>query len=414
MPAQDRLQETIVLTSPEGSEFEAKWVGNERSNQKKLGLFDYPGIAGTISQDLNVKSIQYPLTIYFDDEDYDLTANEFFLACGETGIWQVQHPVLGPLALQLTSYSQSMQPVTAGGSNVFELGFFEPADAEITQSESELKTDVSAQVEKTNASAIDSFNDKVKNASVASTTAIKQVTGKVTGIIDTVLSPIASLSSATNAAFNSIIRGIDETLDASVLQPLELAGQIINLVQLPGQVVLSTQEKLNTYKELATELFGVTTDDALAFEVKDMTLGAVNSAFSEIASDSDALTRSEILEQTLGVSGLFDDIIKNLEITLPVFNNVTIDKQYVAMQNTFSDYWITSAKAIRAMIKSSLGLAVEKRFVLTEYSHPLEIVWNEYNDDSKLDLFNETNNISYDEFFELKPGREVVIYQDVA
>lgn len=47
-------------------EFVALWRNNERTFEKKLGMFDPPHFQGTIVQDLGVKSTLYPLTVYFD------------------------------------------------------------------------------------------------------------------------------------------------------------------------------------------------------------------------------------------------------------------------------------------------------------------------------------------------------------
>jgi prophage DNA circulation protein len=414
MPARDRLQPFIVMTSPEGTEYRPKWIGNERSNQKKLGLFDYPGIAGTFSQDLSVKSIQYPLTVYFDGEDYDLDGDKFFKSCAEVGNWEIEHPVYGALTLQLTSYTQDIQPVTNDGEAKFTLGFFEPALDEVIESEQELKSNVKSQIETSNQNAIESFNDKVKNASVVSQTAIDGAVGRVVDAIELVLSPLASVTSGINSAFNSIISGIDDTLAAAVFEPLQLAGQLINLIQLPSQVVTSTREKLNRYHDLAQEVFNIESDDALAYEVNDLTLGAINSAYAGVASESDARTRNEIIEQMKDISTLFDDIVQNLEAGQSKFADGSIITQYVSMQSTYYNYWLTSTSAIRAMIKSSLGLAIEKRFFLKKNKIPLAVVIEEYGDDSQLDFFNETNNIAQSEFLLLRPGREIVIYQDIA
>jgi hypothetical protein len=87
----DRLGENITLTSPDGNVFTAKWMGGERTREKKIGLFTYPDVAGTIAQDLSVNATKYPLTIYFDGSDHDLIAERFFRATGQNGLWSVLH-----------------------------------------------------------------------------------------------------------------------------------------------------------------------------------------------------------------------------------------------------------------------------------------------------------------------------------
>ena len=56
MSWKDRLRGEIVLTSPDGDVFNAKWVGNDRSKEKKIGRFDYPDFDGSVIQDLGIKT----------------------------------------------------------------------------------------------------------------------------------------------------------------------------------------------------------------------------------------------------------------------------------------------------------------------------------------------------------------------
>ena len=72
MSWQERVQGSIELTSPDGAVFSAKWEGNTRSIQKKLGIFTYPKFDGTVAQDLGLEGTSYPLRLSFDGPDNDL------------------------------------------------------------------------------------------------------------------------------------------------------------------------------------------------------------------------------------------------------------------------------------------------------------------------------------------------------
>jgi prophage DNA circulation protein len=402
------------MFSPEGTEFNPKWKGNERTLSKKLGLYDYPDVVGTYRQDLNIKSVQYPLTVHFDGENYDLDADKFFKALGETGVWQVEHPVYGPLVLQLVAGKQDIQPVTNGGVATFTLDMFEPGDDDLIVSSAQLRSDVVSSVELSNIAAKQSFQDKLASVSTASKTQITNITGKISDATELILGPVAAVNNTINDAFNSIIRGIDDTLNAAVFEPLQLAGQLINLIQLPEQVIASTQTKLNAYKDLIDEIAGTTSEDYQALEVKDISLGAANSAIALVGSKSDAQSRSEIIDQILDVTASFNSIVVSLEADEQQFQAVPIDEQYISMQNTFADYWLTAVNAQRAMLASALDLAIEVRFTLEKYKLPIALVIEEYGDDTKLDFFYETNGISGSEFLLLPPGKEVVVFKEVA
>jgi len=65
---------TITLTSPETStEFSARWIDSTKGTDKKVGLFDYPNIQGTVAQDLKSSSNRFSITFRFIDyENNDL------------------------------------------------------------------------------------------------------------------------------------------------------------------------------------------------------------------------------------------------------------------------------------------------------------------------------------------------------
>ena len=89
----------IKLISPELNTYIALWKNNERSLEKKLGIFDPPKFKGSIIQDMDVKSVSYPLTIYFDGFNHQKTADNFFKSCqNEKGQWEITHPVKGRLS----------------------------------------------------------------------------------------------------------------------------------------------------------------------------------------------------------------------------------------------------------------------------------------------------------------------------
>ena len=86
----NELKEDIKLTSPENNIFYGLWRKNDRSFEKKLGIFSIPKFDGDIVQDLGVTSTRYPLTIYFDGMYHHKDADEFQESLkNESGQWAV-------------------------------------------------------------------------------------------------------------------------------------------------------------------------------------------------------------------------------------------------------------------------------------------------------------------------------------
>ncbi len=69
-----RLRDSVQLTSPDGNIFNPLWRKDSYSGNKKLGIFEYPKVDGTIIQDLGINGTRYPLTLYFEGPDHDIEA----------------------------------------------------------------------------------------------------------------------------------------------------------------------------------------------------------------------------------------------------------------------------------------------------------------------------------------------------
>ena len=98
----------LVLISPSGTEYEAKWAGDSIELDRRVAQFTYPGINGTVVQDQGSTGFLYPLSFHFTGEDHDLIADDIQTAFkDETGLWIIVHPVQGTKYLQLLKMSMS-------------------------------------------------------------------------------------------------------------------------------------------------------------------------------------------------------------------------------------------------------------------------------------------------------------------
>ena len=406
----NRLRTSIEMTSPMGKVFNPKWRGNDRSREKKLGIFTYPDSAGSIVQDLNVNSIKYPLTVYFDGSDHDLDSEKFFEATAETGTWSIIHPVKGSLVLQLVSVTEPIQPIDSGNLTVFTLEFIEPADQSVIKSKLELRSFAAANISAADAFRLQQLADAISGVAGKGRTAVNNATNKVKDIINSVLNPLAQIEDSINASFNAIDRAITDTIEAVILAPEELGGQLTNLVKLPAKISISATQKLSNYKNLITQLLTVDGDSKETFSIKDLVLGAAISAVADIAITTDALTRSESIEQISTVSELFNSITDTLDTDQDLVDTDKIEDQYISQEGSYPYNLLIIGLSIDYLLKFSFNLSVEKRFTLKEYRLPIMIVIDEYGSDEFLDFFNATNNLSRSEFMILPPDREIVVY----
>lgn len=420
MTAQERLRPIITMTSPDGNVFKALYQGSPRSKSKKLGIFSYPQFKGEIVQDLDINSSRYPMTIYFQGPDHDKEADLFYKSFDERGQWEVIHPVHGVLPLQPISINENNLPVENSSFTSFDLEWIEPANITVFLTPEEAIAAVEAQAKKTNLSLLDQLS-KLKQDTFAKIQAAKAAIDAVTNVIDSVIGPIAATVTELNDAFNQIQGSIQNLLDSAILDPLQLLGQITNLVQLPALALNDFQARFESYKEAAESIFGFNPDTATDENfnvtlINELTLGAILVASAQIGASSDFTTRSQVIDGADQSAQLLLDITNNLDVQQALYDSVDIDNQYFSQSSAYNDILYLSALSQRALLLSLFDLSIEKRFILKKQRSTLEITATEYgalgNADSDFlwDLLISSNNLQGNDILILPAGREVVIY----
>jgi prophage DNA circulation protein len=437
---EERLAENITLISPEGKEFKAKWIGSPRTKTKKVGTYFYPKVKGNVVKDLDVNSTIFPLTFYFDGPNNDLNARAFFATCDETGPWEITHPVHGFFELQLLSVTEEMQPVTSGGLTKITSEWIEPIDEKTLLSGRQMAGIVDGLSNDLNQSAIEQFIETLKEGTEGLQNVIETTTNGISNVTDFALSPVAAVVDAVDSSFLAIQRGIQDTLNATVFQARALAGQIQNLIQVPvlGKNDLTT--RLQAYDDLKEALFlqlpGLenstssriaSTDEAKNnIALNELALTSVIVANAQVAITAPTAaqtddptqavikTRAQAIEVALGVAETFDNITDALDAQQESYANLDIDKQYFSQSQAFGDVSKLVAETMRYLLLIAYDLKVERRFTLTTYRAPIEIVITEYGDlgDNEVNLseFIEANALKGTELLLLPPGKEVVVY----
>jgi prophage DNA circulation protein len=415
---QDRLSGEIVLTSPDGDEFTALWVGDPVTVTKKLGLFEFPGIVGTKVQDLGGGGARYPLTIYFHGPDNDKEAQSFFAACEQIGPWEIIHPTEGELTLQWVSYTRHIQPVTDGNITRFEIDTIEPLPDSAVISSAELAGDIDAGALDANASAADQFNSNVLQDTFNEFQSLVGAIGQGISAVKTTLRA-AERFELIPAEANAILAGITTTISSFPLDTSQLSAQVQNLVQLYSEAQDSVSGILDMYlgfNETVKEIIPNEADEEgrNVAAVQELFLSAGLVGMAKAAKVGGEKTRSESLENAETISGSFTDTTNALDSIQELYQDSPIELQYFSQSQSYSDALVLAGLAARLMIQSSFDLAIEKRFALEKERNPIEITVTEYgelgDEDSNLDLFLDSNGATGSEFFVMPAGREVVVY----
>jgi len=415
----DRLAEKIKLTSPDGNIFTPLWRKDSYSATKKLGIFEYPKVDGSVVQDLGINGTRYPLTIYFEGPNHDIEARNFFIALKERGTWEVIHPIHGKLILQPITFSPQDDPTESGNITQITTEWIEPSTDAVLQSTPQLAGVITSQSLIVNESASDQFVTNVKTDSssekIATETAVK---GTVLSV-RTALKPLYEGSAELTTQIEAIQRGIQSTLDDVILSPITLAGQIQALIQLPILSIRSIKAKLDAYKNLITGLADLAPSTAdnegkNTVSVQELAYTAAVTAAAQIATTGTLDTRPEAIEAAEDIFSLFKQITDDLDATQSLFLGNAIDSQFFSLSQSFSDVSLIVAHSIKYFLVASYDLKIEKRFVTKIPRAPIEITITEYGslglNDSNFDLFISSNKLKGNDIRIIPAGHEVVVY----
>jgi hypothetical protein len=410
----DRVKGEIKLTSPDGDIYTPKWTGNNREITKKLGIFSSPNINGSKAQDLGVSADLWPLTLFFDGEDHDLTSEKFAKSLKQKGVWKIVHPTKGDLELQLVTASEAIQPVSSGGVTQWDTQWIEPIKEGVAISSQQLAeavkngsllSDISAAFEFVG----DTAQNLRKEIAAISTSASRYITA-----VRTTLRTIENFE-IVPAEFEALLRGIDSTINSVPIDTSLLSGQVQNLTKLFAPTANSSTNGVAGYQEFANVMVDEkpsqpTTEGVNQVAVQSLALVASAAAVAETLLVGGEKTRIEAINNANSVLDYFKFITDTLDSTQELYKNKDIDLQYFSQSSSYADAFNLATIAAVYKLRSAFDLAVEKRFILKKPWTPIMIVLDEYGDPERLDEFIELNELSGDDIWLLPAGREVVVY----
>lgn len=418
----ERLADSLVMISPEGKEFAPKWKESTRSLEKKLGIFSYPKINGNIVQDKNSNSARYTIPFFFDGDNNDIDANDFFRATNERGTWQITHPVHGFYELQLISVTETDAPVDRGNITAFDTEWIEPIDEEALLTGRQLAGTIDASIDELNLNAAQQFADNIRSASETLKQNIEDATNLLDDITEYAMSPLFTSVAALNSGFRAIQTGIQDTLLATTYKMESLAGQIQNLVQICSISTSDINSRTDAYDVLKSSVFVTLQsifdkNDEQAINkavIQELALSSVIASFAKIAITAQFSSKSQAVNFSDTVITLLTDITDNLDTVQKNFIANDFDLQYFSQTQSYSSASKLIGQVVQYLFVTVFNLKIEKRFILDKPMCPIDIVINEYGDlgenDSNFDLFISSNQLKGTDIILLPAGREVLIY----
>lgn len=423
MSWQDRVKGSITLTSPGGETFVAKWIGDNRSASKQLGIFNYPKVDKQIIQDLGILGIDYPLTLAFDGPDNDLEATRFFDSLSSRGIWLVDHPTKGRLFLQPAMFKEIVAPITSGSVTMFETEWLDVALPESVVSSAQISALIEIQALDIEAAALDQLLLNSDQSSTENILALASTTEKSLSVFDEAFQFVADTSSTVtstvNAKVDAIRRGINDTLSVSPIDLTVLGGQIQAIMRAPAVLTGDVLGNLQAYQDFVEKIISIPGNVATRTQrnitaISEIFLVAANSSSSLLGGRSAPSTRAVAISALNLISDQFVQIADALDVIQESYEDQLLETQYFSQSESFVESSIITSQTVAYLLSISFDLAIEKRFTLKGDRAPIEITITEYGNlgevDANFDLFIDTNALKADDILMLPAGKEVVVY----
>ncbi len=415
----DRLLPIIRLTSPGRADFEALWADNPRLLERSLVEFKFPGSRGVEIQDLGTGAVRHEIELFFQGKDYDITTRRFFEESKNAGQWVITHPIVGTFSAYMKSCREDIAAVKKGRASVlislievvtFDLGISAAQRAaEVASTGNDLNEEAADRNERRNTQR----NARERGATVAET-------NRNVAASQSFLSSLYSRVAEVNARITANIQEIQAALLDPVLDIVALTGQIQTLIQTPALIAQDFESRINAYRDLVTGVIsglntGENTPSNLnAAHMAEVTLAAAVGAVSTVMITGDLQSRREAIELIDTFDSIIEEVIDGLDTVQAAFQTVTIDQQYFTMNSTFPQIMKLRQAVVDYLLKSSFDLAVERTVVIDRPRNPVELALELYGspgeNDSNIDKFYTSNNLTGNNTLLLPALTEVVVY----
>lgn len=417
----NETRETIKLTSPQGSIFEALWIGNERSFERKLGIFSPPSFRGDIVQDLGVKSWQYPLTIYFEGAFHNKEAERFSTtAYNETGQWEVIHPTKGALILQLASLAEAILPVENGNYTAFDTQWIEPANQERLVSIDELASSILSDVSNALEDAQVIFEQSRTGLYELVQSTINSI-NVVVGIYTNTIGVFAQTNAIAQDAFESAQVALTSALSNFDIENPDLSdvsSALADIVFSISESSIDFSQIFPVYQNAINQIIGqipaeITDDDFNTILAYEFSILLCLIVFGKVITEIEFMTRVEILTIVENMISILNTAITALDNAMLEFNTYPIEDQYYSLSGQYTSVINLYTKIYQFLMVQFFNAKIEKRITLKKPRSPIEITVTEYgkeNFEENYQLFLDSNELSGTDILLLPEGREVVIY----
>ena len=421
MSWKERIKEGAI-TTPDGIRYVFEWQDLERSFEKKTSDYQFADTEGTYVQDFGVGKVEYPIVIFFSGEDYDKTADAFFLSALKKGNSLFESPRYGQHDVVIKGSPQKDAITSEGNQSSFSLTMTETIIVDIPESLPLVKSAIIADQEDfliTNAEEfeagfnVDDVGDSLssKDRFLALVAGFKNIFGKLTSTVEEL-----------NNEFTERSDYINNNIDTLMGQPLQLAGAIQRLIAAPARSAQSVKSRidgyLRTYDELLTDIQGDGTKDVKNKKTeKQLLITSILSAMAEVYlfSDTDGigfLTKTDAVDAALNLAEQYGLGQEYLDQQQSDSLGDTLENRFSVSGSVAQGIKNITSMTAKDLIRLSFSLKQERIIILDKWYNILDLCFKLYGttENNTLDFFLESNGLTGHEIVKIPKNKSIVYY----
>lgn len=426
MPYFDRLN-VASYVSPSGRSFSFSYQTVTRRSPRKIGSFEFPGVNGTLHQDKGLGGEIYPMEIFFHGPDYDLEADAFMSATKENGPGTLIHPRYGRKRVQIIrAVEQSENLVGAGGQAVFNIEFQETLEREFPFVNQSLITQIPSDADIFQIDAVANYADQITTNTLDQRNNLEQsmLVGK-----DLITDAFSGLNNSET--FEGSITDIENNITELVSDPGGYAGLVVTAVRSVSNNDNDLDTKLLSYISLIENLtITGTKNNKLTNElIGSAAIVSMGEAINSVLANTSSIERNDtgkITFQDQGINVGFitrGDVLNSILTLRDSFIQLTFDISAAQTLERLSDMYLQTiqsyepeARVVANVLSAGLGvsfnLPVERIKTLKKDTSLITLCYEFYKnvDESTIDFFINTNQLSGDEILTVPRSKQVVYY----
>lgn len=408
MTAEDRIQDA-AYTSPGGRRFTFQYENVSRSFDKLGAEFTFPDSVGTYVQDLGRSGRKYPLTVFFNGDDYDLEASAFEAALGESGIGVLDHPVHGSVdVVPLGAITRNDNLKSEGNQASITVTLLETIEFIFPALSTDPAAEVSNAIDEYNIAKAQEFEDQLNVSSEIERVTFESRYRSALGTAKSGLDGIANQDTSVFSTFNNINDSILNGLDILVGQPLALALQTSIMMQTPALAGTQIGARLDAYRNLLNVIIANILPQSNSFQNDDLFASAYVSGSVVSVVNTQFETKTQAIAAASEISEQMDALTVWRDGNYEALEAIDVGGAYQQLQEAV-------ALAAGFLVQISFTLKQERRVVLQRARTIIDLAAQYYpNDqlsDDSINFIISSNNLPGVSYIEVPAGTEFIYFE---